>query len=163
MPKGGPNNTAGFADNIRDIRTFFGSNLTHDLRQKVQTAQKSFFPKGSAAAAKLPMKSNASKDNIVAKPKKKIIISSRSSAVLNYKATNIVMELKQRLDKTDMLAVKEALKGYKESKVLEVLVTALRDFVQQSKLSPPDLKGFRDFIRAEDTTAFEDFLIKVMK
>ena len=101
-----------------------------------------------------------SKSNI-SKAKKRIVVSSRPSAVLNYKATNIVVDLKQKLDKKDMLLIKEVLKKYKESRTLDVLTASLKEFLAESKLSPDDVARFKDFICAEDAPAFEEFLRKL--
>ena len=57
-----------------------------------------------------------------------------------------------------MLAVKDVLKKYKESKKLEVLTGSLKELVAQSKLSMDDVSRFKDFICAEDAEAFEEFL-----
>ena len=69
-----------------------------------------------------------------------------------------MVDLKQKLEKKDMLAIKDVLKKYKESKKLEVLTESLKEFVAQSKLTMDDVSRFQDFICGEDSEAFEEFL-----
>ena len=69
-----------------------------------------------------------------------------------------MVDLKQKLEKKDMLSIKDVLKKYKESKRLEVLTESLKDFVTQSKLTMDDVARFKDFICGDDSEAFEEFL-----
>ncbi len=102
----------------------------------------------------------------LSRPKKIVLQRSAASAaaqVLTYKATNIVLQLKQRLDKKDMLELKLALKTYKERADIKCIIAVLKAFCESGKLSNEEVCQFKDYVKHEDLTEFTEFTASMSK
>jgi elongation factor P hydroxylase len=160
-----------FNGHMDGLRKFFGSSVTDDLRQikmrkdrhdievrqqrsKLQAVDTNGYPIMVTKSASLTG----------AKPKKIIMsrkLTSAASQVLNYRATSIVIRLKQRLDKGDMLKLRGALKSYKETESLSDLLNVLEQLFLELKLNANDLADFKEYVRSKDATVFDNFLKKL--
>lgn len=96
----------------------------------------------------------------VVKKAKKIIVSSRVQNVLKYKATNVVVTLKEKLSKEQMTSFKNALKAYKSNEGLEEFCQTMATIIKDNQLSSNDVQGLREFIRPEDVDKYDESLKK---
>ena len=157
-----------FEEASRSLRTFFGAGTTTRLKE-IQAKEAKERAAAQAKSLAIVVKkrpaaaSSSSVENQKPAKQKKIVISKASveattKNILSYKATNIVTRLKERLDKKDLVSFKQSLKVYKCDSNMGELLECLRSMYRASKLDRDELGELRDYIREEDTKAFDNFL-----
>lgn len=159
-----------YAQGLQDVRRFFavqrtGSALAPRTMNAPKPAAASKPAGGSAFATSGPSSSSSSSSAAPAAkkprlPAKKIVLKKAAvDNVLKYKATNIVVRLKERLQKEDLMAFKAKIKAYKEEGDLKALTGMCGDFVAAGKLLHEELDELNMFIRDEDAEEYKRFIM----
>lgn len=89
---------------------------------------------------------------------RKIVLKGNTSAnVLKYKATNVVLKMKEKLSKEDMKRFKTELANYKQAQNLVPLLQILKKFMEYDSLVLDEILSLREFILDKDVAEFEAF------
>ncbi len=119
----------------RDSRAFFSR---HSANPIPQTSAPAAAGDTATASKKRPLQQQQQQQLQKHLPpiKKKLVISSNAgSNVLKYRASNIVADLKESLEKEDFKEFKKALMGYKETKDVSELLEVVKKHRVGGKLS----------------------------
>lgn len=166
----GSRKSPSFAEGLKELRTFFGNNSGSSSFKAAMPSlalkSSSSTSSGGATAglsrsAKRPGGPGEDDGQVKINKPKKISIKGAASNVLKYKVTNIVLRLKDRLTKAELVSFKEGLKIYKETKDMKSFLDVTENMFHEQKIFQDELVELKTFIRGEDLKDYESFMGKL--